>query len=131
MFVTIHEDQPKISVESGEELDAVFSVAADESRARGMLNIVFIEAENGDSIGLVIGGDETVVSFNYGHGDPPYYVSRGFSADDDPILTAYISFQHHTEFPRRWVVPAAAGRLATHEFLQTGTLSQCIEWEEV
>jgi Immunity protein Imm1 len=131
MFLTIHEDQPKIPIESAEQLDAALSEATPEARIHGMLNIVFIEAENGDCIGLAVGGDETVLCFDYGHRLPPYYVSRGSSHDEDPVLTAYTSFQHHTEFRRRNVIPAGAGRLAALEFFRTGALPECIEWEEV
>ena len=130
MFLTIHEDQPKIPVESAEELDAALSEAAVEARARGLLNIVFIEAENGDILGLVVGGDETALSFIYGHRDPPYYASLGSSADDHPVLTAYVSFQHHTEFPRKYVIPIADGRLAALEFFHSGTLPYSMEWEQ-
>jgi hypothetical protein len=128
MLVSVYEKQPQIRVE---QLDAVLTRAAAEARSRGLLNLVFLEAENGDFLGLVVGGEETVLCFDFGHGDPPYYASRGASSNIEPLLTCYLSLEHHTEFPRKNVIPAAEGRLAAHEFLKAGALPQCIEWEEV
>lgn len=130
-YVTIHERQPAVRVQSAQQLDTVLSQADDEARARGMLNLVFIEAENGNNLSLVVGGRQSTAAFNYAHGDPPYLASKGLSDDDDPVLTCYGSLHHHTEFPRKWVIPIAAARLAAREFFELGALPTCIEWVEV
>jgi hypothetical protein len=80
---------------------------------------------------MVVGGCETVLSFEYGHLDPPYYASKGESDDDEPILTCFLTFQHHTEIPRRSVIPYANGMNAVAEFFDSGNLPTCISWEEV
>jgi len=95
-----------------------------------MLNIIYIEAENGDALTLVVGGDETVLGFTYGHGDSPSYASPGPVADDWPFPTAYVSFRHHTEFPRRWVISMQMGMSAAKEFVETGRLPTCVSWAE-
>jgi hypothetical protein len=50
---------------------------------------------------------------------------------DEPVLTAFVGLVHHTEFPRRWVVPALVGRKAAREFLATGTRPTSVEWVAV
>lgn len=80
---------------------------------------------------LVVGGEETVIGFNYGHGDPPYYASLGAAEADSPILTAYVGLEHHTEFPRRWVVPFDVGKQAASEFLATGKRPRALNWVEL
>lgn len=70
-----------------------------------MLNVIYIEAANGNALSIVVGCGETVLGFSYGHGNPPYYESRGPAVDDEPVLTGYVSYKHHTEFPRRCVIP--------------------------
>lgn len=72
-----------------------------------------------------------MVGYNYGHGDPPYYVSAGEAQTDDPVLTAYVGLEHYTEFPRRWVVTFAAGKQAAREFLATGQRPESITWTEL
>lgn len=37
------------------------------------------------------------MGYNYGHGDPPYYVSAGQAQTDDPVMTAYVGLAHHTD----------------------------------
>jgi len=109
----------------------VLDEASAEARAIGRLNIVLLSAPNRDWLGIVVGGEDTVVSFNYGHGDPPYYASVGAATTDEPVLTAYVGLEHHTEFPRRWVVPSLVGRQAAREFLDTGKRPTLLGWEEL
>ena len=40
---------------------------AEEARRRGVLGAVILEADNGNIITMVIGGEETVLGFDYGH----------------------------------------------------------------
>jgi hypothetical protein len=127
----VREDASPTTLETSEALDRLLSEATAEAHSAGLLNIIFLYGPNDDHISLVVGGDETVVGFNYGHGDPPYYASKGAGDSDDPVLTAYVSLKHHTEFPRRWVVPAEAGRRAAVEFLTTGARPTSLEWVEL
>jgi len=85
-------------------LDDVLYAAPEEARKSKTLNGLVIEVDNGNTLLVVVGSEETVLIFNYGGPDPPYYASKGTSDDDDPILTCYITFQHHTEFPRKNVI---------------------------
>jgi Immunity protein Imm1 len=129
-LVTIDEDREPVGVTTAAEVEHAIGFASEEARTQGMLNIIYIEAENGDALTLVVGGDETVLGFTYGHGDPPSYASRGPVADDMPLLTAYVSLRHHTEFPRRWVVPMQMGISAAREFVETGNPT-CVSWAEI
>ena len=118
-------------VASEADLKRVLSEASSEARELGKLNLVQLHAPNGNEVSLVVGGDETVVGFRYGSGDPPYLASRGDSTDDEPLLTAYVALSHHTEFSRKWVVPSHLGEAAAVEFLRTGDLPRSISWVEV
>jgi hypothetical protein len=64
-------------VSTADELDRMIAMAAEEAQARGKLNIVFLDAPDGNELSLVVGGDETVLGFVHGHRDPPYYATRG------------------------------------------------------
>ena len=128
---TIHDQAPERVLSSVEDLDAALNEASAEARAKSKLNIVILSAPNRDWLGIVVGGDETVVSFNYGHGNPPYYASLGDDKTDEPVLTAFVGLEHHTEFPRRWVVSSAAGRQAAREFLASGGRPNSLRWEEL
>jgi hypothetical protein len=131
IHAAIHDGAPERVLSDVKALDAVLDEASAEARTVGKLNLVVLSAPNRDCLSLVIGGEETVVSFNYGHGDPPYYASVGAAKTDEPVLTAFVGLQHHTEFARRWVVPVAAGRHAAREFLSTGQRPSSLAWEEV
>jgi hypothetical protein len=128
---SIYDRAPELILSDINALDAALDKASLEARAKGRLNIIILGAPNRDWLSLVVGGEETVVGFNYGHGNPPYYASVGAEQADAPVLTAFMGLEHHTEFPRRWVVPDSAGRQAAREFLLTGERPSSLHWVEV
>lgn len=128
--VTILNDKPPIAVDDGLQLDGALREAENEARARGLLGVIIIEAANKNSITMVVGSStETVLGFDYGDG--PYYASKGISNEVEPVMTCYLTFAHHTEFPRKFVIPVADGVEAVKEFIGSGELPTCITWEEV
>jgi len=131
IHAAIHDQAPEQVLSDVISLDAVLDQASAEARTVGRLNVVVLSAPNRDWLTLVLGGEETVVGFNYGHGGPPYFASVGDAETDEPVLTAFVGLEHHTEFTRRWVVPIAAGRQAAREFLSTGQRPTSLRWEEV
>jgi hypothetical protein len=129
--VMMQERVPMRTVSSIPELEQALHDAALQAKGAGLLNIIFLYAPNEDHLSLVVGGDETVVGFNYGHGNPPYFASEGESEAAEPVLTAYVSLEHHTEFPRRCVVPMELGRRAAVEFLSSGERPRAVRWAEL
>jgi hypothetical protein len=130
LSASIQDRAPERVVGSDAELEATLEEATLLAKAAGKLNIIFLYAPNRDHLTLVVGGEETVLGFNYGHGDPPYFASRGPAQTDSPMLTAYVGLEHHTEFPRLWVVPARLGTEAAKEFRATGRRPSAVEWVE-
>lgn len=130
LHAAIEDRRPEFLVSSYDELETTITAAHVAARAVGKLNVIFLYAQNRDHVMLVVGGDETVVGFNHGHGDPPYYVSRGAAHTDTPVLTAYVGLAHHTEFERRWVVSSVVGRAAARQFLATGKRPTVVNWME-
>ena len=131
MKVIVDEKEPAIVVEGLKHLDEIIANAIERAKSEEILGIVLLKNSNDDELGLVVGSDKTVLSFNYGHGNSPYYVSKGTLDTKAPVLTCYFLFQHHTEFLRKWVIPFNIGILACHEFYNSENLPSCIEWAEV
>lgn len=129
--ITIYEDRDPIEVHSIRDLESTIREAAAHARSEDCPNIIFVEAPNGNNLSIVVGADETVLGFTYGHNDPPYYLSRGVADTDDPVFTAYVSMNHHTEFCRRNVIPIAEGLAAVREFAESAELPNCATWDEV
>ena len=127
--ITIRDQAPPSTVTDDSQLDEALQSAAEEARTRNLLGAVLIEAANGNVISIVVGGEETVLTFD--SSDQRYYASRGTSDADEPIMTCFLTMQHHTEFPRKYVIPVADGVQAVRQFLNSGDLPTCITWEEV
>ncbi len=130
LSISVHDAEPAVRISTAAELERVIHLASEEARARKMLNIIYLKAANGNNLSLVVGGDDTVLSFTYGHRNPPYYASRGADTSTHPIMTCYVGLVHHTEFPREYVISFERGLTAAQEFAESGTVPQSIEWVE-
>jgi len=131
MKIVIHEKESPLEARTVADIDRVIESATEEASAKGLLNIIELVADNGNTIDIVVGGDETVLGFQYSHRNPPYYASKGNTDNDEPVMAAFKALIHHTEFPRKWVIPLKKGMSAIHEFFQSGDLPKSIEWVEV
>ena len=129
--IQIRQGEAPLTVKDAAQADEALGHATEEARRRGILGAVRIEADNGTTITMVVGGNETVLGFDYGEPNPRHYASRGTSDADAPMMTCYLTMQHHTEFPRKYVIPVADGVKAVHQFLDSGDLPPCIKWEHV
>lgn len=118
------------SISTPAELESTIAAADQQARSAGVLSGIKLRTRGGDELFVVVGGNDTVLGFNYGHGNPPYFASLGPADTDLPLLTAYIGLRHHTEFSRRHVVPMEVGRLAALEFLRTGVRPTAVRWVE-
>src|SRR5262245_15546081 len=76
----IEQGRPMTIVADIDRLEATLRDAAEQSRSRGRLNIIFLYAPTDDYLTLVVGGEETVIGFNRANNAPPYFVSSGESA---------------------------------------------------
>jgi len=115
-------------VSSRGDLDALLDAAAAEARTRALLNVVVLIAGNGNELSLVVGSTETVLGFSSCGPPLAHYASLGTTQTTEPLFTAYVALSHHTEFPRRFVIPASQGRAAAIEFLETGTRPTSVTW---
>ena len=131
MRVTIHEREPSLTVDGLANLDEIIADATKQAKSRGLISVILLNDENDNQLGLAVGGDETVLSFTYGHGNPPYYASKGNLNVEEPIFTCFLLYEHHTEFLRKYVIPFQIGINACHEFYETGKLPSCVAWVEV
>jgi hypothetical protein len=63
MEVIIREEEPALAPHGLDHLDQIIDEAANEAKNQGVLSIISLNAFNGNSLSLVVGSDETVLSF--------------------------------------------------------------------
>jgi hypothetical protein len=124
------EGAPAKALTNYDELGDALDEVAGKAKSQDQLHLVELRASNGNCLSLVLGGNETVLIFGRPEADPPYWTSRGTCNSIDPVLTCYLLAVHHTEVPRRFVIPSGKGRNAVREFATTGERPNDIEWEE-
>ena len=131
MEVQLHEKEPPIQVGASSELDDILTGAVQRAKTQGLLSCILLIHANGSSLSLVVGGDETAVTFTNSDREPPYLVSKGALRASKSVLTCFLLYEHHTEFSADKVVSYEAGLRAAHEFFDTGNLPTTIDWVEV
>ena len=62
--IEIRQGEAPLTVKDAAQLDEALGQATEEARKLGMLGAVLIEAENGNVLTMVVGGDETVLGFD-------------------------------------------------------------------
>ncbi len=131
MNVAVQKEEPPITVLGLDHLDEIIANATQQAKSSGLISVILLDNDAGDLLGLAVGGDETVVTFIYGHSSPPHYVSKGTLDVEEPVFTCFALFSYPTKFSRKCVIPIELGITACHEFYNTGSLPKCIEWVEV
>jgi len=130
VLVTIDEKSSPHRVTNSEDLGLVIRQASDEARSRRLLNVIFIEVPERHIMGMVVGGEDSALTFTYDHRDPPYLESVGPQSGTDPVLTCYVSYMRHTELPRSCVISYQEALRAVDEFASSGKLPDSIQWAE-
>ena len=82
--ITIVDGEVPISVAEEVQLDDATRRAANEAQVRGRLGAIIIEAPKKNSMTMVVGSSETVLSFDSADGNPPYYASKGSRTKMNP-----------------------------------------------
>jgi hypothetical protein len=129
--VTIREKDSPLAIENIAQLSALLDAVSKDAQAQHISTAIILEAENANTMTIVLGGTETVLSFDEGGPSSRQYASRGASNDDEPIVTCFLNFRHHTEFSRKYAVPLPDGVDAVKQFLGSGELPTNVRWEEV
>ena len=128
--VAVHSMQPSVVAEDQGALRQLLQSAQSEAAKLHKLNVVILESPDGNSLSIVLGGTDSVLTFTRADNMPPYLISRGSTEDVEPLLTCYVGLEHHTEFPRWSVVPLRNAMQGAMEFLSTGQPPRCIEWKD-
>ena len=132
MLLRIHQNEPSVRLETIDQVHAALKDAEREARSIGRPNIIEFVSDVQSLLSIVVGaGDESVLLFQFGHGQPPYYVSRGPNNSEQPVFTAYVLLAHHTEFLRQWVISFEDAVFAVQQFFETGERPTNVTWEEV
>ncbi len=129
-LVTVDEKREPVRVSGASQLRSTLDEAANDARAHGLLNVAYVTVPAGHVMGIVLGGDDSALTFTYDHRNPPYLASRGTATVVDPVLTCYVSYTHHTELPRYSVIPLSLAMETVQDFAASGTLPGTVQWAE-
>jgi hypothetical protein len=90
--ITIREEESPVTIQNAVQLNEVLRSASEQARTRKMLGAILLEADNGNVMTMVVGGEETVLGFDYDGPDGLNYASKGPCKDDEPIMTCFLHF---------------------------------------
>jgi hypothetical protein len=117
-----------IEVLNADELDHLFDDIASNTDPE-YPTIVYVYAHD-YQVGLGLGNNESFVHFELETGEPPYVISVGDS-NAEGVLAFYLFNNHHTEIPRRNLIPTMKAREIVSQWITTALRPLNIKWEEV
>jgi hypothetical protein len=124
------ETQPRLELSNADELDhAIERLAKRYTSERPAIVALYA---HGHQLILGLGLPDSFVQIRQweGHETAPIFATAG-----DPTATGNVVYyflgSQETEIPRRHLVPIATARRLAKQFLESGTRSSDVTWEEV
>lgn len=121
-------EQNEVAVGSVQELDALLDRLTVEAEEADLPFVVALAREDGSTLSIGLGTEESVANYVSGSFDPPYYVSRGDPDRAEPVK--FVFSGEMTEYPPWSAIPVEAARAAMRHFFETGELSPDVDWAE-
>ena len=124
-----HKEKEKpIEIANVAELDHLLDEIASNTTPEHPI-IVFVYAY-GYQVSIGLGHTESFIHFESESGEPPYLITVG-DEEAEGVLAFFLFGNHHTEIPRRYLIPIEEARDIVKEWLQTGVRPMDQKWEEV
>lgn len=120
------ESEPPVEIRTGEQLDKLLDQLTATARPEFPIS-VRLQAHDFEA-DILLGLPESFVYLNE-VSPTRYYITVGDSHLDG-VVSFHLLGQHHTEFERRHLIPAATARRVLREFFDTGRRPTSVEWEE-
>lgn len=117
----------RTAVHSADELERELDRLEQRGRQGDPFIVELVEPTAG-TLGIGVGRDNSVASFNRADGEPPYYVSAGNGGGHEELVFYYQGTW--TGFGPESAVPADRARAAMATFFATGELPDEIAWTE-
>jgi hypothetical protein len=122
------EQEPVLEASSADELGRILDQVGLHASWEAP-TIVFVEAHDYRVL-VGLGCKKSFLQFEPESGDPPYLVTVG-DAGAQGLVAFYLFGNHHTEIPRRYLIPAARAREVLKEWIQTAVRPSSLEWDEI
>lgn len=119
--------EERIAIGSADELERQLDLLEQRGREGEPFIVELVDPRAG-TLGIGVGRDESVASFNGPDGEPPYYVSAGNRSEQSELVFYYQGTW--TEFGPESAVPVKDARAAMESFFATGGLPGEIAWTE-
>ena len=120
-------ERNEVAVGSVQELDALLDRLTVEAEA-DLPFVVALAREDGSTLSIGLGSEESVANYVSGSFDPPYYVSRGDPDRAEPVK--FVFSGEMTEYPPWSAIPVEDAREAMRHFFTTGELLPRLDWAE-
>lgn len=118
--------EPPVEVRTGEQLDQLLDRIVAKCQPDHPISVI-LQAHGYDAH-ILLGQSESFVYLDEVAASR-HFVTVGDSRADG-VIGFHLFGQHHTEFERRYLIPAVAARRVLREFLETGLRSTAVQWEE-
>src|SRR5262249_22568657 len=105
-------------VRTVEELDRLLDKLHSQYPGERPVLVTIEIPESGDSMGIGLGREVSVLNYVSGSRDPPYFTSRGTCYDGPPLVFRFMG--DLSELPRCCAIPVSVAREALRYFCRSG-----------
>lgn len=121
-------DDSEAVVADGVELEELLDRLTQEAEG-GEPFIVELVADDGATLSIGLGRSLSVANYVSASLDPPYFQSLGQESEDEPLAFSYRG--ERSEFAPESAIPIEQARAATRRFIESQSLPDNVDWEEV
>jgi hypothetical protein len=119
----------RIVAESESELHAALTVAEEEADGAGAMGLVDFEAANGNRLSMLVGGEDTALSWRYPGDTEPRFLSQGDASATGSVPCSR-DFNNRIHCPRWALIPRAEGLAALDEFAASNEIPENLQWAD-
>jgi hypothetical protein len=119
----------RVVAESEQEVHAALTAAEQEADRVGKTALVDFEAANGSRLSMLIGREQTTLSWRYAGDEEPRFLSLG-DANATGAEALSRDFHDHVDVPRWAMISRADGLAALDEFVASNDIPECVQWAD-
>lgn len=117
---------------NGSRLPSAFAIAAAFRSFAGRKPFLFeLERNDGSVLTIGFGGNYGCVQHSATGGSPPYLMALGDEDADDGKFLEFLAGNTPTPIPQRFCLPIEQVVKIVSEFIEYGTKSKAVTWEEI
>ena len=129
LAIRLRAARKRVVAESEQEVHEALTAAEQEADRVGKTALLDFEAANGSRLSMLVGREQTVLSWRFAGDEDPRFLSLG-DANAEGIVALSRDFKDRIDVPRWAMITRADGLAALDEFVASNDIPECVQWAD-